>query len=55
MEITKETILEKGKECYTRQELADILNTSLSSIKRLFVKYELSAKDVLKQKQKKYC
>lgn len=51
--MTKEEFLEKAGKYYTRQELADALGVSLSTVKRMLTSFDLKSKDCFKQKEKK--
>lgn len=51
--MTKEEFINESGKYYSRQEMADALNVSLSTIKRYLSKFDLKSKDCFKQKEKK--
>lgn len=53
IEISKSDFIEAANSCHTRQELADKLGVTLSVIKKRLSEFDLSAKDILKPKEKK--
>ena len=51
--MTKEEFLKESSKYYTRQELADALGVSLSTVKRILNSFNLKSKDCFKQKERK--
>ena len=53
IEISKSDFIEAASSCHTRQELADKLGVTLSVVRKRLSEFGLSAKDILKPKEKK--
>ena len=51
--MTKEEFLQESSKYYTRQELADALGVSLSTVKRMLNSFNMKSKDCFKQKERK--
>lgn len=51
--MTKEKFLQEASKYYTRQELADALGASLSTVERMLNSFNLKSKDCFKQKERK--
>lgn len=53
LNLTREEFFNAAKECYTREELGNKLGISVTTVRSYLKKYEVSAKDILKPKEKK--